>query len=183
MLGLNLSVLSVILGLLVLAFNFWGVVRPAAFGVAVRRFPRSIGWGMALMLLGTAWFIYNVSIERIADLENLKKYLYALFAVVGIGACFFVQDYLAARGAAVVMMLLAKTLVDAARWADTSWRLVVVVWAYVLVIAGIWFTISPHRMRDMIQWATANEQRTRLLSGLRAAFGLLLVILGLTVYR
>jgi hypothetical protein len=35
----------------------------------------------------------------------------------------------------------------------------------------------------MIQWATANEQRTRLLSGLRAAFGLLLVILGLTVYR
>ena len=32
-------------------------------------------------------------------------------------------------------------------------------------------------------WATASEKRVRLLSGIRFAFGLLVVLLGLTVYR
>jgi hypothetical protein len=47
----------------------------------------------------------------------------------------------------------------------------------------MWFTISPWRLRDMINWATANDSRTRNLSAARLAFGLLFVVLGLTVYR
>jgi len=58
-----------------------------------------------------------------------------------------------------------------------------VVWAYLLVIAGMWFTISPWRLRDIINWSTANEQRIRLLAGIRFAFGILLIVLGVTVYR
>jgi len=49
--------------------------------------------------------------------------------------------------------------------------LVIQIWAYVMVIAGMWFTISPWRLRDMIEWATANQKRTKLGSGIRLAFG------------
>ena len=49
--------------------------------------------------------------------------------------------------------------------------------------AGIWFTITPWRMRDLLNWATANEARVRLGSGLRLAFALFVVALGLTVFR
>ena len=45
-------------------------------------------------------------------------------------------------------------------------------WAYVFVVAGIWFTITPWKLRDILNWATATESRTRLLSGLRLAFAL-----------
>jgi hypothetical protein len=38
-------------------------------------------------------------------------------------------------------------------------------------------------LRDILNWATANEKRTRLLSGMRLAFGLFVVVLGLTVYK
>jgi len=60
--------------------------------------------------------------------------------------------------------------------------LVVVVWAYAMVVAGIWLTVSPWRMRDWVQWATATEQRVRVGSALRAAFGLLVLLLGLFVF-
>ena len=33
---------------------------------------------------------------------------------------------------------------------ETDWRLVLVTMAYVLVFAGMWFTISPWRFRDLI---------------------------------
>jgi hypothetical protein len=55
--------------------------------------------------------------------------------------------------------------------------------AYVLVFAGMWFTISPWRLRDLILWSTASEQRTRLLNGVRLAFALFVMTLGLTVLR
>ena len=73
--------------------------------------------------------------------------------------------------------------VDSARWVDTSWRLVIVTWAYVWVIAGMWFTISPWRLRDLIDWNTANQQRTRIFCGIRFAFGLFVILLGLTAFR
>lgn len=180
--AINLSTLSVLLGTVVALVNLYGVLKPAAFAAAARAFPRSVPAGCVLTLLATGWFIWNLNLENIADFEVFKKYLLALFAAVGVGACLFVQDFLAVRGLAVVLLLLAKVMLDTARWADTEWRLVIVVWAYCFVLAGIWFTISPWRLRDLLNWATANEQRTRLLSGLRAAFGLLVAALGLTVF-
>ena len=58
-----------------------------------------------------------------------------------------------------------------------------VTWAYVWIITGMWFTISPWRLRDWINWSTASEQRTRMFSGLRAAFGLFVMALGFTVFK
>jgi len=175
--------LAVVLGLLVAGAGSFGLAKPARWGDLARKFPRSLPWGYALMLLGTVWFILYVRQEQIADFEGLKPYLYALFIGTGIGACLFVQDFLAVRGAAVVMLLLAKMMVDTARWADTEWRLVIITWAYVLAVAGMWFTISPWRMRDLLEWGVANEMRIRIGSGLRLGFGLLVIILGLTVFR
>jgi hypothetical protein len=82
----------------------------------------------------------------------------------------------------VVLLLLAKVMVDSARLHDSSFRLVITTWAYLLVLAGIVFTIAPYRMRDVIDWKTATESRTRLLSGLRMAFGLFVLLLGLFLF-
>lgn len=80
------------------------------------------------------------------------------------------------------MILFAKLIVDTARWHESDWRLVLVTLAYIMVVTGMWLTASPWRMRDLIQWATAEESRYKKLSIGRAAFGILLVILGLAVF-
>jgi hypothetical protein len=73
-------------------------------------------------------------------------------------------------------------MVDTERWAVSDWRLVIAVWAYLLVLAGMWFTISPWRLRDLVYWGTASDARIRVTSGLRFAFGLFVAVLGLTVF-
>jgi hypothetical protein len=179
----KLSTLSVLLGLIVVMPNAYGLLKPAALRALARRFPRHTPTGFALMLAATVWFILNVSQESLSDFSRLKGVFFLLFGAVGLGACIFVQDFLAVRGLAVVLLLLAKLMVDAARWVDTDWRLVMVVWAYAMVVAGMWLTISPYRLRDLVEWAFASEERTRFLSAVRLAFGLLVIVLGLTVYR
>jgi hypothetical protein len=181
----KLSTLAVLLGLVVAGLNSYGVLKPAEFAAAARKFPRFTPVGYPLMLLATAWFLYNLSIEAVSDFTSFKPLLYLLFAGVGIGACIFVRDFLPVRGLAVVLLLLAKLMVDAGRphLGHTPWVLVWQAWAYVMAVAGMWFTISPWRLRDIINWATATEQRIRRLSVARAAFGLLIVALGFTAYR
>ena len=93
------------------------------------------------------------------------------------------RDFLPVRGLACLLLLMAKLVTDSARLVETDWRLVLVTWAYVWVLAGMWLTISPWRLRDWINWTTSSEQRTRIFSGLRTAFGLFVVALGFTVFK
>jgi hypothetical protein len=180
---MKLSVLAIILGLLAALPTIYGVARPAQFAALVRRFPRYTPIGYVLMIGATLWFLLYLKQESISDFAAFKPLLFTLFAAVGIGACLFVKDFLPVRGLAVLYLLLAKLMVDTARWVETEWRLVITSWAYLLVFLGMWFTISPWRMRDLLNWCTANERRTRVVSGMRLAFGILVLILGLTVYK
>src|SRR2546423_12678234 len=106
------------------------------------------------MRLARAWFVFNVYREPIADCAVMKPYLCGFFAAVGVGACIFVKDFLPVRGLAVLLLLAAKLMVDTARWADTSWRLVITTLAYVWIIAGLWLTVSPWRARGLANLVT-----------------------------
>jgi len=99
--------------------------------------------------------------------------------------CVFVQDFLAVRGLAVLLLLLGKLMVDTGRphLGASPWVLVIQVWAYVLIVVGMWLTITPWKLRDLIDFATATENRVRVGSVVRLAFALFIVALGLTVFR
>lgn len=180
---MKLSSLAIALGLLYVLSNIYGVMKPAKFGEAARKFSRHTPLGYPLMLLATAWFVYNVYREPIADFAVMKPYLCGFFAAVGVGTCIFVRDFLPVRAVAVLLLLAAKLMVDTARWVDTPWRLVISTLAYVWVIAGMWLTVSPWRLRDVANWLSASESRIRLFTGTRVAFGVFVLLLGLTVFR
>jgi predicted DNA-binding transcriptional regulator AlpA len=182
---LKLSTLSILIGLGMGLPQIYGLVKPKEFAVSVRKFPRNVPIGIGLMLLATAWFIWILSQEAVSDFANYQSTLCVLFAAVGVGTCVYVQDFIAVRGLAVVLLLVAKLMADSGRpmLEKTHWTLVIQTWAYVLVIAGIWLTLSPWRLRDLLNWATANEKRVRIGSAIRLAFGLFVAVLGLTKFH
>jgi hypothetical protein len=180
--AIKLSTLSICLGLGLAAINLFGLLKPSEFKNVFRSLPRSLPAGFVFMLSATAWFMWNVSHESLSDFASLKPFLFVLFLGVGVGSCFFVQDYLAVRGLAVLMLLLGKLMVDTERWVDSEWRLVIATWAYLLVAAGIWCTVSPWRMRDLFYWATATKKRILVGSALRLAFGAFVAFLGFKVF-
>lgn len=179
---MKLSVFAVILGAVVSGVQLIGLARPAAFGASVRKFPRSLPWGYVLVAAATLWFLYNLSLESVADFAAYKPMMFGGFALVGALVCIFIPDFLSVRGLALILMLLGKLMLDTARWNASPWRLVIVIWAYLMICAGMWFTVSPWRCRDLINWGTATEQRIRLTCGLRLVFGLFVMLLGIMVF-
>lgn len=179
---MSLSTLAILLGAGFAVPQVFGLMRPVRFKEIARAFPRNTEAGYVLVALATVWFLYNLKLESVADFAHLKKYMLVGFGALGVATCLFVKDYLAVRGLAVVLLLLAKYTLDTARWADTELRLVLVVWAYVWICAGIWFTVSPWRLRDIIGWMTEDENRIRNTCIARLAFAVLVVALGLFVF-
>ena len=182
---MKLSLLSILLGAGLSVPQIYGLARPKDFAANLRKFPRNYPAGVVLMLLATAWFLWIVNNEPIADFSAYKPMMLGGFTAVGILSCIFVRDFLAVRGLAVIFLLLAKLMVDTGRphLGESPFVLVIQTWAYVLVVAGIWFTVTPWKLRDLLGFATANETRVRIGSGLRLVFALFIIGLGLTVFR
>lgn len=182
---LSLSLLTILLGAGLSLPQIYGLVNPKGFAAFFRKFPRHYPAGIVLMLLATGWFVWNVNNEPIADFSAYKPAMLAGFAAVGMGACIFVRDFLAARGLAVLFLLLAKLMVDTGRphLDESPFVLVNQALAYAFVLAGIWFTIAPWRLRDWLEWFTASDKIVRIGCTVRLAFDLFLVVLGLTVFR
>jgi hypothetical protein len=182
---MKLSLLSILLGVGMSVPQVYALAKPAQFTVAARKLPRNVPVGIALMLLGTAWFLWIVNFEPIADFSAYKPVMMIAFAAIGVLTCVFIQDFLAARGIAVLLLLLGKLMVDTGRphLGESPFVLVIQAWAYFLIIAGMWFTIAPWRLRDLIEFGTATENRIRIGSLIRLAFAVFIVALGLTAFR
>src|SRR5205814_1385813 len=65
----KLSLLAICMGLFVALVNLAGLLAPDAITAIARKFPRNTFIGYLLMAIGTVWFVYNVSIESLADFE------------------------------------------------------------------------------------------------------------------
>lgn len=181
---LKLSTLAIGLGLGYALPQLYAFGNPKGYAEGLRRFPRSPTWGYALMTLATAWFLYNVSLESIADFAAYKRHMIVAFGAIGLGACLFLKDFLAVRGLAVILLLLAKLMVDTGRphLGENPWVIANQLIAYLLVTVGVWWTISPWRLRDWIQWCTADDRRLKIGAALRLICGLGFAALGLFIF-
>ena len=84
------------------------------------------------------------------------------------------------QGAAWLSHKTEGAVADRARWIGPIAALLLVL---LFIIAGIWFTVSPWRCRDLIEWKTATDARVRIGCLARLALGLLVAALGATVFR
>lgn len=180
---MELANLALILGALSVGVGVYGVIQTERLSQFAKGFARSVEVGYVLMGISTAWFVYNLSLESIADFAAYKDKLLLGFAALGVLTCVYVKDYLGARGLAVLLLLVANEMVNAARWEDTIWRLVITTWGYAFAIAGMWFTIAPWRVRDLIDWSTRTQGRLKKISVARIVFGAFVIALGMTAFR
>jgi hypothetical protein len=180
---MDLSTLTILLGIATMLPALYGLIKPSKLAAFVRGLSRNTVAGYVFVALGTAWFLFVLENETLADFEIYRSKMRFFFVLLGIGACVYLKDFLAVRGLAVVMLLLAKTVIEAARFEDTSWRLILICFAYIWIICGMIFTVSPWRFRDAMEWKFANADRIRMVCYFRLLIGLLLLGLGMTVFR
>jgi uncharacterized membrane protein len=181
----SLSTLALGLGLLLALPQLYALKNPAGWRAFLLRFPRHEGLGWALMLAATGWFLWLVSDATLADFSRYRPHMMVAFGAIGLLTCVYVKDYLAARGASLLLLLLAYLMLEVGRrrLGDTPFVYLNQLLAYVWAVAGMWFTISPWRLRDALEWNCRTDARIKAFAAARLALGLLFVALSFTAFR
>lgn len=182
-LSLTLSQVALTLGLGCLLGHLWPVFRPGSCAAWLRGFHRNTAVGVVLMLLGSVWFEQNLQNSEISDFAAFRPVLLGGVIAIGVASCFVVRDYLAVRGLAIVLCLIADLVLDAQRWHPSPLRYLVTLWMYGWVSLAIWVAVSPWRVRDWLDWCTRSDARIRLLGLSGVAWGALISVLAVTAYR
>ena len=158
---------------------FWNYQQAVSWW---RAFPRSEPIGGVLLALATAWAAWLAGTMNLMEYTRFRP-LFVLAAVaLGVTSWLYVREFIAVRALGVLLLLGANILLDACFLREDKLRLIVVGYAYVLIVKGMFMVGAPYLLRDGIAWAFANPFRGKLLLLLGLAFALVLLGLGVFVY-
>jgi uncharacterized protein YjeT (DUF2065 family) len=178
----SLKIVAIVIGLVIALGHIPPALYPEKFGAFMRSLPRNYPLGLILMLAATLWFTTLTGLMDLGELSNMRTQLMIVWAAAGVLVVIFVPGFLAARGLGCLLLLSAAVILDAAFLVQTSARYVMTILAYAWVISGMVLVYSPHRWRDLLNYATKTPQRLRRLSWPGVVFGVILILLGLFVY-
>ena len=162
-------------GLVSLLFTDWTAKALVAF-------PRNRLAGRVLCVVGWLWTAHECDTIGIEIFDKFLKAfpgeLWILAIVLAILTCWWMENLLPIRGVCALFMLFPGEMFPMIRLCDTSWRLVLVVFAYVCAIIGMIGMFYPWRIRQALAWRAEKPIRVRAVGGVFTALGVLFVVLG-----
>jgi hypothetical protein len=177
---ISLQTAGIVVGLWLLVIGALGLVSPGFTQSVVRNMPRSRIAGLVLLTLALIWSIWLLATIEMGEFASFRRPLLIAAPIGYILVIRFVDEFLAVRALGILCLLAAEPLIDAAFLRYEFSRLVVTVFAYLLVIAGLFWVTMPYLLRDQINWTTRNNTRWRLVHGAVLVYGVVTLVLAFT---
>jgi len=174
---LSLHSAGIVAGAFLIVVALIGLIKPD-FAHTVQRFPRSRVAGVVLLTICLIWSFWLLDTIQMGEFSGFRRPLLIALPIGYVLALMFVDEFLAVRALGILCLLAAQPLLDAAFLRPEMSRLLVTVFAYLLIIAGLFWVAIPYVLRDQISWSTRSVSRWRCLHAVALIYGG--VILGYT---
>ena len=179
---LSLQTVGLIAGTLLILFSLPGILKPSLVQNWARRLPRSRMAGIVLLTGALAWSFWLLATMEMGEFSSFRRPLLIALPIGYLLVLRFVDEFLAVRALGILCLFAAEPLLDAAFFRYETSRLIVTVFAYVLVIAGLLWVTMPYLLRDQINWFSETTARWRGISVFGFAYGATLIALAFLRY-
>jgi hypothetical protein len=178
---LSLHTAGIIVSAFLILIGLLGLLKPD-FASLVQRFPRSRVAGVILLTVCLLWTFWLLATIQMGEFSGFRRPL--LIALpIGYGlALRFVDELLAVRALGILCLLAAEPLLDAAFLRYETSRLLITVFAYLLIVAGLFWVAIPYLLRDQINWSTRSVFRWRCLHAITLIYGSVILTFTFTQY-
>jgi hypothetical protein len=178
---LSLHTAGIIAGMFLALVGLLGLLKPD-FARAVQRFPRSHVAGIILLTVCLVWTFWLVATIQMGEFSSFRRPLLIALPIGYALALWFVDEFLAVRALGILCLLAAEPLLDAAFLRYETSRLLITVFAYVLILAGLFWVAVPYVLRDQINWSTRSVFRWRCLHAIALIYGGVILTFAFTQY-
>src|SRR5204863_5935136 len=178
---LSLHTVGMIAGAFLILVGLIGLVKPD-FANVVRQFPRSRVAGIVLLTICLAWTFWLLATIQMGEFASFRRPLLIALPIGYALTLFFVDEFLAVRALGILCLLAAEPLLDAAFLRYETSRLLLTVFAYLLIIAGLFWVAIPYVLRDQINWTARSVFRWRCLHAIALVYGCVILRFTFTQY-
>ena len=179
---LSLRTAGIIAGALLVLIGLPAFLRPANLRAVAQRLPRSRVAGIILLTIDAVWSLWLLATMEMGEFSTFRRPLLIALPIGYFLTLRFVDEFLAVRALGILCLLAAEPLLDAAFFRYETARLVLTVFAYLLIAAGILWVTMPYTLRDLINWSARNNLRWRSVHGIVVLYGAALLALAVTLY-
>lgn len=184
---------GIILAVWLIASHALMIARPALVQGWLKKFPRNPLAGQIILGIALAWFWLLIAPDGmgklsalqmdLGDFNNIKPLLRLLVPAALVAVVISVRDFLAVRALGVLGLMVAAPLLEAAFLKDPQSRLLVPIFAYLLLTKSLFWVGMPYLFRDGLTWATATKSRWALLSYTGLGYGILTLVCAIAFWR
>jgi hypothetical protein len=161
--ALDLRLLSLLAGIWLILSHGFALLAPAPVQRWLRKFPRSKPAGMFLLAIDSLWALLIVSTMDLGEFTYLRTILIIAIVIATFLTFRYVDEFLAVRAFGILLLLLAEPLLEAAFLKPQLGRLLLVLFAYIIALLGMFWVGLPYLLRDQIDrvrtskplWTTA----------------------------
>jgi len=178
---LSLHTAGVIAGAFLVLVGVLGLLKPNLAQV-VKQFPRSRVAGVVLLTICLAWTMWLLVTIQMGEFAGFRRPLLIALPIGYALTLFFVDEFLAVRALGILCLLMAEPLLDAAFLRYETSRLLLTVFAYLLIIAGLFWVAIPYVLRDQINWSARSVFRWRCLHAIALIYGCVILRFAFTQY-
>jgi hypothetical protein len=178
---LSLHSAGIAAGVFLIGLGLIGLTKPDV-ATAVKRFPRSRVAGVVLLSICLSWTFWLVATVQMGEFSGFRRPLLIALPIGYVLALVFVDEFLAVRALGILCLLAAEPLLDAAFLRYETSRLLVTVFAYLLIIAGLFWVAIPYVLRDQINWLARSAFRWHCLHTIELIYGGVILGFAFTQY-
>jgi hypothetical protein len=168
---LSLQTAGLIAGLFLLLVSAPGLISPDLSRSFALRLPRSRVAGFMLLTADLFWSLWLLATMEMGEFSSFRRPLLIILPIGYFLVLRFVDEFLAVRALGMLFLLAAEPLLDAAFFRTETSRLLVTVFAYLLIVVGLFWVTMPYLLRDQISWSARSSGRWRLTHGLALLYG------------
>jgi len=179
--NLSLQTVGAIAGAFLIVISLPGLLKPD-LATPAQRFPRSRVAGIILLTAALAWSFWLLATMEMGEFSAFRRPLLIALPIGYVLVLRFVDEFLAVRALGILCLLAAEPLLDAAFLRYETSRLLVTVFAYLLIVAGLFWVTMPYLLRDQINWSARSAVRWRFIHGIALLYGVVILALAITVY-
>ncbi len=179
---LSLQTAGIAAGLLLLIASLPGLLAPEKARGWIASLPRSFPVGAALLTVALLWAFWLLATMEMGEFATFRRPLLIAVPVGYVLVLAFVNEFLAVRALGILALLAAEPLLDAAFLRYEPSRLLVTIFAYVLIVKGLFWVTMPYLLRDQIGWITRTAARWRSMSFLALLYAAAILVCAFTRY-
>lgn len=176
----DLHTVALAAGIFLVLIGLPGLIKPQPLQNLAKRLPRSRAAGIILLTVAFAWSFWLLATMEMGEFASFRRPLLIVLPIGYFLVIRFVGEFLAVRALGILCLLAAEPLLEAAFFRYEPSRLFVTVFAYILIVAGLFWVTMPYLLRDQIDWSAGTNTRWLAIHGIATAYGIIILALAFT---